>query len=66
MKIAYDAVQCIFQHVGNFNPDGGISQLIIVRLSNEFQYYDGHFTGFHLIITIAVLNIAGECGNSPS
>ena len=26
MKIACDALRCIFQHVGNFAPDGGISQ----------------------------------------
>ena len=40
---------CIFQHVGYFAPDGGISQLITVRFSKGFQYNDGHFTSFHLI-----------------
>ena len=42
IKIACDALQCIFQHVGNFSPDFGISQLYIVRFSNGFQQNDGH------------------------
>ena len=49
IKIACDALRWIFQHVGSFAPDGGISQLITVRFSNGFQYNDGHFMNFDLI-----------------
>ena len=52
IKIKCDALRCIFQHVGNFAPDGSISQLITVQFSNGFQYYDGHFTSFHLTFSV--------------
>ena len=49
IKISCDALRCIFQHVGNFSPDFGISQLPIVRFSNGFQQNDGHLIHFHVI-----------------
>ena len=59
MKIACDALRCIFQHVGNFAPDGGISQLITIRFSKGFQYNDGHFMSLHLIYNqLSQLNIS--------
>ena len=41
-KITCNGLRCIFQHVGNFAPDFGISQLIIVRFSNVLQHSDGY------------------------
>ena len=46
IKIACDALRCIFQHVGSFAPDNGISQLFIVRFSNGFQHDNGHLMSF--------------------
>ena len=48
-KIACDALRWRFQHVGNFAPDFGITQLYIVRFSNRFQQNDGHLIYFHVI-----------------
>ena len=48
-KIACDGRRCIFQHVGNFAPDFGISQPLIVRFSIGLQYSDGHSIGFPVI-----------------
>ena len=49
IKIACDALRCIFQHVGNFAPDFVISQQIIIRFSNGFYHNAGYLMGFHLI-----------------
>ena len=48
-KNACDVLRCIFQHVGIFAPDFGISQLHILRFSNGFQHHDGVLMLFHLI-----------------
>ena len=48
-KIACDGLRCIFQHVGNFAPDFGISQPLTVRFSIGLQYSDGHSIGFPVI-----------------
>ena len=73
IKIACDGLQWVFQHVGISAPDFGISLLFIVRFSNGLDHCDGHLIGFHLmyslnffLITIAVMHISGEYGNSPS
>ena len=47
INIACDELRCIFQHVGNFTPDFGISQLFIVRLSNGLHLCDDHLISFH-------------------
>ena len=52
IKNACDALRCKFQHVGNFAPDIGISQLFIVRFSNGLQHHDRFFIGFHVICDI--------------
>ena len=39
----------IFQHVGSFAPDGGISQLFIVRFWNGFQHDNEHLMSFLMI-----------------
>ena len=49
IKIGCDALRCIFQHVGSFAADGGISQLFIVRSSNSFQYDNEHLMSFLII-----------------
>ena len=41
IKIACDALRCIFQHVDNSPPDFGISQLFIARFTNSLRYFDG-------------------------
>ena len=43
IKIACDVLRCIFQHVA---PDFGISQLFIVRFSNDFQHDNQHLMSF--------------------
>ena len=43
-----DGLRCIFQHVGNFAPDFGISQLFSVRFPNDFQQNDGNVINFHV------------------
>ena len=48
-KIACNGLQRIFQYVGNFAPNFGISQLLIYKLSNGLQYSDGHSIGFPVI-----------------
>ena len=48
-KIARDTLRCKFQHVGNFAPDFGISQLFIIRFSNGLQYCDEDSILFHVI-----------------
>ena len=48
-KIACDGLLCIFQHVGNFAPDFGISQPLIVRFTIGLDYSDGHSIGFPVI-----------------
>ena len=45
-KIPCDGLRCIFQHVGNFVPEFGISQLIIIQFPNDLQHSDGHSIGF--------------------
>ena len=75
-KIACDALRCIFQHVGNFALDFGISQPIIIRFSNGFYHNAGDLMSFYLIRVskvcviflnaIAAMRIAGENGNLPS
>ena len=54
IKITCDALQCIFQYVGNFAHDFGISQLFTVRFSNGFYHNDRHLMGFHLIYVLEV------------
>ena len=49
IKIACDVPRCIFQHVGNFAPDFGISQPLIIRFSNGLQHCDGFNISFHVI-----------------
>ena len=49
IKIACDALRCIFQHVGNFAPDFEISQPIIIRFSNGFYHNAGDLMSFHVI-----------------
>ena len=49
IKIACDALRCIFQHVGNLALDFGISQLHIIRFLNGFQHHDGIIMLFHVI-----------------
>ena len=49
IKITCDVLRCIFQHVGNFSPDFGISLRFIVRFSNGLDHCDGHLIGFHMI-----------------
>ena len=44
-----DVLQCIFQHIGIFAPDFGISQPFIIRFSNGLQHYDGDSIRFHVI-----------------
>ena len=41
IKITWDVLRCIFQHVGISAPDVGISQLFIIRFLNGLQYCDG-------------------------
>ena len=45
-KIACDAMQCTFQHVGNFAPDIGVSKLFIVQFQSGFQRNDLHLVSF--------------------
>ena len=50
IKITCDVLRCIFQHVGNFSPDFGISLLFIVRFSNGlFGSLRWSFDRFHMI-----------------
>ena len=51
-KIACDGLRCIFQHVGNFAPDFGISQLFSVQFLNGFQQNDGHLRHYHVICDV--------------
>ena len=53
-KIVFDALRCIFQHVGNFAPDFGISQPFIIRFSNVFYHNDGDLMSFHLACVLKV------------
>ena len=41
--------RCIFQHVGNFAPDFGISQLFTIRFSNHFHHNAGNVMNFNLV-----------------
>ena len=77
IKIASDALQCIFQHVGSLAPDFGISQLIIIRFSSVFYQkcwrfnelsFDMYMKSVRYIYlkAIAALKIAGQNGNLPS
>ena len=56
-KIACDALRCIFQHVGNFAPDSGISQLCIILFSNGFYHNDGNLIVFFLTFVSKVCGI---------
>ena len=49
IETACDALRCVFQHVINLAPDFEISQLFIVRFSNDLQQRDGYFMDFHVI-----------------
>ena len=49
IKITCDVLRCIFQHVGIYAPDFGISQLFIIRFSNGLQYCDKDSIPFHVI-----------------
>ena len=49
VRIVCDALRCIFQHVGNFSLDFGISQLYNVQFSNGFQKNDGNVICIHVI-----------------
>ena len=73
VKIPCDALRCIFQQVGNFVPDFGISQPIIL-FSNVFYDNAGDLMRFDMFIKsvryiflndIAAMKIAAENGNLP-
>ena len=49
IKNAFNVLQCIFQHVGNFTPDFRISQLFIVRFSNSLHLCDDHLISLHMM-----------------
>ena len=56
-KIACDALRCIFQHVGNFAPDFGISVYLYIW-SNPFLHNGGNLMSFHLICVSKVYVIS--------
>ena len=47
---ACDALRCKFQHVGNFAPDIGISQLFLVQFSSGFHHNDWHLESLRLYV----------------
>ena len=49
--------RCIFQHVGNFAPDFGISQACIVRFSNGFLHDNKHLIS---VLVMCELNFLVE------
>ena len=49
IKIACDALRCIYHHVGNLAPDFGISQLFLFRFSNGLHHCNDHLISFHMI-----------------
>ena len=57
IKIACDVLQCIFQHVGNFTPNFGISQPFIIRFSSGFQHDDKYLISL-LVTQMSQLNIS--------
>ena len=48
IKIACDVLRCIFQHVGIFAFDFGISQSFIIQFPNGFQHCDGYLINIHV------------------
>ena len=63
----------IFQHFGNFAPDFGISQLLIVPFSNGLQHSGSHAICFPVVCDpeisikyLVAMDIAREYRNDPS
>ena len=54
-KIACDARRCKFEHVGNYAPDIGISQLFIVRFLRGFQHNNRHLVSSFVIWSSIIL-----------